>query len=396
MSLCHRWAPTARALVRQLVSSPTAAPGSWQVSSHGRVSNLRGTISFGSSRASGYCDVMIEKERFFVHRVVAQTFLGPPPTKDVWQVHHRDGNPSNNHITNLEYVTCSQNHRHSHARGSRRCSGPTRWKPVMYRAVGCKAWTHCHSMTSAALELGVTPQAVSKACRRKMNLKDIEICFGHLHQPDLPGEKWRQMLCPVSGEAVLGRMVSSLGRLRMGSGHISSGCVRGGYPATRYSSILGYRSESVHRLVALAFLGPAPSCERWHVNHKDGDKANNTAANLEYVTPAENMAHYWKNRATQHERKLRSDSKPVWSRAFNSNNGWTWHQSTTSAAQVLGLRSGLISHCVNRRQRQTGGFEFRAADVFETLPGEEWREVDVPALIEEKRKRMQAHLTRPV
>lgn len=47
--------------------------------------------------------------------------------------------------------------------------------------------------------------------------------------------------------------------------------------------------ELVHRLVAKAFcMGYEPSLE---VNHKDGDKTNNKADNLEWITRSENMKH---------------------------------------------------------------------------------------------------------
>lgn len=49
------------------------------------------------------------------------------------------------------------------------------------------------------------------------------------------------------------------------------------------------RNHAVHRLVALAFLGPCPSGH--NVNHIDGDKGNPTATNLEYVTPERNQQH---------------------------------------------------------------------------------------------------------
>lgn len=52
------------------------------------------------------------------------------------------------------------------------------------------------------------------------------------------------------------------------------------------------RRESVHRLVARQFLDGIH--ERRQVNHKDGNKQNNRADNLEWVTARENVLHAWR------------------------------------------------------------------------------------------------------
>lgn len=46
-----------------------------------------------------------------VHVLVAESFIGPkPPGIDV---NHKDGNKQNNCLSNLEYLTRSENHRHA-------------------------------------------------------------------------------------------------------------------------------------------------------------------------------------------------------------------------------------------------------------------------------------------
>lgn len=53
-----------------------------------------------------------------VHVLVADCFLGERPFKKV--INHKDGNPSNNNVNNLEYVTQSYNTKHAIENGKRK------------------------------------------------------------------------------------------------------------------------------------------------------------------------------------------------------------------------------------------------------------------------------------
>jgi len=54
----------------------------------------------------------------------------------------------------------------------------------------------------------------------------------------------------------------------------------------------GYRSFSVHRLVASIFVNGDKSLT---VNHRDGNKENNIPSNLEWVTMEQNQKHFIEN-----------------------------------------------------------------------------------------------------
>ena len=352
----------------------------WWVSSHGRVCNSMGVISFGCRSPCGYHKVQICRTMFNVHRLVAFAFLGPPPTEQAWQVHHRDGNGSNNCLENLEYVTPSQNIFHSHTSLSRRCSGAKQSQPVMWRAVGSQSWTISSSMTQAASELGMSRSSVSRGCRAGKAVKGLEFRLADDAATEaLPGEKWRQMYDPISGLEVPGRMVSSLGRIRMCNGRISKGHLRkSGYYFFRISSVS--RTQLVHRLVAFSFLGPPVSQQRSQVNHKDLDKGNNAVDNLEYVTASENATH----RFTQGSNPRSKCGRPVGSRSFVSTDAWTWHPSINSAANTLGVSSYFILRCVTGHAEQSAGFEFRLHPSQTSYDDEEWRKVDIEALLQER------------
>lgn len=49
----------------------------------------------------------------------------------------------------------------------------------------------------------------------------------------------------------------------------------------------------IHVFVALVFVGPRPA--GFEINHRNGDKANNSVSNLEYITPRENKEHALRN-----------------------------------------------------------------------------------------------------
>lgn len=74
--------------------------------------------------------------------------------------------------------------------------------------------------------------------------------------------------------------------------HVRKHMIPGGYWHVQLWRKGGPKTLLVHRVVAAVFIGPLPDGKE--VNHLDGDKANNAATNLEYVTRSENMQHAYR------------------------------------------------------------------------------------------------------
>lgn len=350
------------------------------MSSYGRCCSSLGIISAGYRLPNGYRIVRICEQNWLVHRVVMLAFKGPPPNEQAWQVHHKDGDGANNRLDNLEYVTPSQNILHSYAQPTRRTGGPAISRPVMWRRLGTDHWTLCTSCRQAALQLGLAPSTVSRSCRTHASAKGFEMQFQEASNLCLTGEEWRPMLDPASGDQVSKRMVSSFGRVQSQRAVISKGSLRNdGYYYTGITcSPLKCRIVQVHRLVAFAFLGPPPCVSLTNVNHKDLDKGNNCADNLEWVSPSGNISHFHANGSITRKAGM----KPLLSRPHGSKQPWTLHSSTRSAAEATGTDRRNLWKCCNGLLLKTKGHEFKYADIDEakSLPGEEWREVDIKVL----------------
>lgn len=102
--------------------------GRYQVSSHGRVKSCAKEIGYFGSRTRllperimstrlmyrGYASVHLrhagERKHIFIHQLVAITFHPNPDGKPY--VNHIDRDKTNNHISNLEWVTEKENTAH--------------------------------------------------------------------------------------------------------------------------------------------------------------------------------------------------------------------------------------------------------------------------------------------
>ena len=232
----------------------------WMVSNYGRLSKRHGGLDYGTLLNSGYRRVWILGEAFYVHRVVLLTFCGPPPSSSAWQVHHRDGDPSNNKAENLTYVTSAQNNKSSYNNPARGSVSPAISQPVFCKNLRTSKIVLCPSVAAAGMELGVPLWKVARSCRKGTRIGDYELEFAPPREPEiLEGEQWQPMINPGTGLDVPGRQVSSLGRMKSAKGLITRGHrSKSGYVTAK----IGPPAQciGIHRLVARAFLGPPPQC----------------------------------------------------------------------------------------------------------------------------------------
>jgi hypothetical protein len=152
-------------------------------------------------------------------------------------------------------------------------------------------------------------------------------------------EEWR----PVKGREGQNE-VSNLGRVRSRRKILKPLPHTSGY---RCVSLDGRRSRTIHSVVAEAFIGPRPT--GMDVNHIDGDKTNNAASNLEYVTRKGNMAHaretgLWDNRGELNGRATATNAQVAEAHRLVAG-GMTHKQ----AADAVGIPVHVVSAAVTGR-----------------------------------------------
>ena len=100
---------------------------------------------------------------------------------------------------------------------------------------------------------------------------------------DESNEEWKDIQC--------GYKISTQGRVKNSKGKVLGGSThKDGY---RFITIKG-KQMPIHRIVAENFI--ENKYNKPFVNHKDGNKMNNSVDNLEWVTQQENIQHSYKNK----------------------------------------------------------------------------------------------------
>lgn len=123
------------------------------VSSAGRVKT-----EFGHASAGGLVGGYLKYKGNYIHRLVALAFLEPAADGQT-VVNHKDGNPRNNKVDNLEWATVGENARHAHLYRGR--------KQAVRGRTADGHYVDYSSMTEAASAVRVSCAQLSKVCDRR-------------------------------------------------------------------------------------------------------------------------------------------------------------------------------------------------------------------------------------
>lgn len=130
-----------------------------------------------------------------------------------------------------------------------------------------------------------------------------------------------------------------------------------GYLAVNLCKGNKYTSFDVHRLVAAAFI-PAESFDAVQVNHKDENKHNNRADNLEWCSRSYNNTY-----GTKITRQKAQIEKAVLQYDVDGNFVKEFSSATAAEKEISGKFTGAISRCLSGKTKTAYGFKWRYKEV---------------------------------
>lgn len=133
---------------------------------------LKGKIDRGYRRVTLYAGDRKRHKEISIHRLVAQAFI--PNPKNLPCVNHKDENPENNHVDNLEW--CTHKYNSNYGTAIERRVKHQDWKSIADKqstpVIQClkdgtpiKTWV---SMMECEREIGIKAGSISRCCNGKI------------------------------------------------------------------------------------------------------------------------------------------------------------------------------------------------------------------------------------
>lgn len=155
----------------------------YKVSKDGRIYSIHCKKMNKLSDVSGYKFVHIinkfgKGKKVPIHRLVALAYIPNPEDHPV--VNHKDGNPSNNTVENLEWCSHSHNIQHAYDMGLNKAK-----KAVLKISRDGRILERYNSMKEAAISIGISTDSISAVCRGGRNKTAGGFYWKYAHASDV-------------------------------------------------------------------------------------------------------------------------------------------------------------------------------------------------------------------